>query len=673
MPRAPDGPILAADSLYCNAWLRKEWIWGSHQIWSSFEDGQSLALKSMSCLSLPTLARDGLIRLVRIGTDIPILLRKLESRSLDGIGLIPGGDSRFTYVQTETLGSGTRETKSISDTTVISSDILLSLMSTAGSNPSHENPRIRLIRSTIAPTERELKVSELLCRVVKAISSTPGHARSAARGFRIEGLLRAVPSETAAPFVAAAALLGDGSGSDTVNELGTWIEFDLTPFPVENAPLLHVVRTMLRMALLLHCLLSFDHVPREAVSEPFLRLIERAAALVARPAPNEEEASRPLATVLLSLRRSLGTLVVCALDRYITAARSELATRLLLDNNMFYVWMDSVARSMAIDGESAVVFARAIRLLRLAPNAASRFRKVLDKSPSFPSFLYIVGRSLSLASRGTDQGGRTFMTALNRPLVEIAGEILLLWPSHARSELLVEALGSVFRGTTGSMDTYILSVFEILERENAVLVGSIVVPRWISKSSASLEKIDLQSIQTSIDWFGNDQTSQMESCDLRFLSSLILQLVEDAGVSWKYLVESNLIGSIVIQLSSDAEQQRSSSAALLDRVYWSFWNHCNVRERNEIGTILESLRSSLVTELIFPRVPKIVSLFVSRALQVAMRPAHDLFVQVNKFFLRRPSIDLDVGLLWTSSFILSDAVIGLGCSDALRIVLRKRR
>ncbi|KAF9973119.1 hypothetical protein BGZ73_003652 [Actinomortierella ambigua] len=108
-------------------------------------------------------------------------------------------------------------------------------------------------------------------------------------------------------------------------------------------------------------------------------------------------------------------------------------------------------------------------------------------------------------------------------------------------------------------------------------------------------------------------------------------------------IEMNGLGFIVATLSSNDENMRRAAYFLLDEFYTIFAN-VQLREKNQMKLVLDSLKNSVVEredDQAPPRIPSVITLFVTHAIISVLRPDHFMYPHVNKFCLQRPTMDLE--------------------------------
>lgn len=400
---------------------------------------------------------------------------------------------------------------------------------------------------------------------------------------------------------------------------------------------------------------------------------------------NRQTVSHQLRRLELSARRSQAHLAV---SRLASTAESgiKFIRDLLIEQGLFVLWLDRVARTVTLDVEAAQVFAAFLAACAGDPKTSKHLRKLLDRSPSYPSVLFVIGSVLSSLARPGD--AQHSQLGILTVVVDLASTLAIIHPHHPRCEILVESLAMAYRGTMHRHDQKIRSTLSQLE-EAGIWVSNSGLGRFFSLSEdTGARRWDARKVFETINDFGRPSFahSNPNLYDPDFLLAAASFIVLEGKTSWHDMIENHVVGTLVAFLSSEEPRVRVAAAAMLDRVFSLFDNdRAAFRERNQIDTLLESFRNAIVIEGGgVPRVPKIVTAFLGHALQIATRPAHELFLQVNKFFLQRPNMDLDdipmlYELLYSSdddhrvkrAFILNLLEIGAGIPSDYKLYQRR--
>lgn len=69
-----------------------------------------------------------------------------------------------------------------------------------------------------------------------------------------------------------------------------------------------------------------------------------------------------------------------------------------------------------------------------------------------------------------------------------------------------------------------------------------------------------------------------------------------------------------------------------------------MREKNQLLLLMDALRNAIVERddgVAPPRIPAVITAFVTQALTTLLKPDHFMYPHVNKFCLQRPVIDLE--------------------------------
>ncbi|KAF9285338.1 hypothetical protein BGZ88_009569 [Linnemannia elongata] len=108
-------------------------------------------------------------------------------------------------------------------------------------------------------------------------------------------------------------------------------------------------------------------------------------------------------------------------------------------------------------------------------------------------------------------------------------------------------------------------------------------------------------------------------------------------------IEVNGLGYIIVALSSGDENMRFAAYSLLDDFY-PLLSQSTMREKNQLLLLMDALRNAIVERddgVAPPRIPAVITAFVTQALTTLLKPDHFMYPHVNKFCLQRPVIDLE--------------------------------
>ncbi|KAG0273711.1 hypothetical protein BGZ95_010495 [Linnemannia exigua] len=108
-------------------------------------------------------------------------------------------------------------------------------------------------------------------------------------------------------------------------------------------------------------------------------------------------------------------------------------------------------------------------------------------------------------------------------------------------------------------------------------------------------------------------------------------------------IEVNGLGYIMVALSSSDDNMRLAAYSLLDDFY-PLLSQTTMREKNQLMLLMDAFRNAIVERddgTAPPRIPAVITAFVTQALTTLLKPDHFMYPHVNKFCLQRPVIDLE--------------------------------
>ena len=175
---------------------------------------------------------------------------------------------------------------------------------------------------------------------------------------------------------------------------------------------------------------------------------------------------------------------------------------------------------------------------------------------------------------------------------------------------------------------------------------------------------------SSIDWFLDSvrprrirlsiktlstETPHDASYDPEYLLPLLLHMFDSIDVvPVRRLVETGLVGYVVVCMSSDSLTIRTKAYDLLGRYFQMLEIQQSqgllagggFRERPQIQLLLDSFRGAI--ERAYMKIPSLLAVFVADAIKILLRPGHAIYAQVNNFLLARPTLDLtDVPMFYS--------------------------
>ncbi|EMR08980.1 hypothetical protein PNEG_02755 [Pneumocystis murina B123] len=136
-----------------------------------------------------------------------------------------------------------------------------------------------------------------------------------------------------------------------------------------------------------------------------------------------------------------------------------------------------------------------------------------------------------------------------------------------------------------------------------------------------------------------------------FLPLVLAYLISNEHILIKFLIDSNILGYVLISLSSDDRTIRKMALTVLSM----FENKIICfSEKNQILMFFQLLKSSIsLSGMELEPIPYVVSLFMALSIQIIINPSHFLFDEVCRFYLQRSKLDFhDIPIffsLWNSS------------------------
>ena len=113
---------------------------------------------------------------------------------------------------------------------------------------------------------------------------------------------------------------------------------------------------------------------------------------------------------------------------------------------------------------------------------------------------------------------------------------------------------------------------------------------------------------------------------------------EASNTELRRFVECGALSFSLLLLSSADDEERALAYGLVG----SFYNRAEnskMRERHQVLIALTSIRNAIVEEN--QRISPTLTIFVGRAVRIALQPRNELYPIINKFLLQRPLLDLD--------------------------------
>ncbi|KAG0220462.1 ribosome 60S biogenesis N-terminal-domain-containing protein [Mortierella sp. GBAus27b] len=385
-----------------------------------------------------------------------------------------------------------------------------------------------------------------------------------------------------------------------------------------------------------------------------------------------EEAARRLTVVLDKNGDAEWLEPVC--DRlYDLLEEHALERKLSIDQKILFELV-SFAIEKALDN---------VELVRFSACLAKHYHAKTTQSSVLPQILQTLFKhrqfsSLIMATAPTTKGIVPENLKSRLAIVQLIYTLTILEPETCCKAGFLPTLLAAYSASTSVADQLILSVLRITESQTA---GSISnrAPLWGSAAentkasgslfgqaiiNESLDLIDPNMMMISIIQFPVDReleclapsVTKADYCeetlkrrgnpiyDPCFMLPLFgTYMAFGNQLDCRRLIEVNGLGMVVMALSSVDENMRFAAYSLLDDFY-SILMNANMREKNQLLLLLDTFKNSIIDRedgVAPPRIPAVITTFITHALSSLLRPEHFMYPHVNKFCLQRPTIDLE--------------------------------
>ena len=125
-----------------------------------------------------------------------------------------------------------------------------------------------------------------------------------------------------------------------------------------------------------------------------------------------------------------------------------------------------------------------------------------------------------------------------------------------------------------------------------------------------------------------------------FAASLVFDLI--TPVDLYLFFKSNLFSIIVMGLSNTCEKTRMASSSCMNSIY-TILTSSSLKEKQFLMILMDSLRNAIISDgKNVPRIPRIVTYFVSQASVILLNAESVMYPLVNRFLLQRPILDFKV-------------------------------
>ncbi|KTW28440.1 hypothetical protein T552_01702 [Pneumocystis carinii B80] len=248
---------------------------------------------------------------------------------------------------------------------------------------------------------------------------------------------------------------------------------------------------------------------------------------------------------------------------------------------------------------------------------------------------------------------------------------------------IIERIYNVYTGTTNAVDVILLDIlqkYEELVRYNffnkkiilniqsetkkdipleisfdtnniTIFLSSEILKKSIySFPIANESLLDFSQIYKDDLWLYCDIVENVYDSSF-FLPLVLAYFVSDGHISIKFLIDSNILGYVLISLSSNDKSIRKMALTVLSM----FENKIVCfSEKNQILMFFQLLKSSIsLSGMELGPIPYVSSLFMALSIQIIINPSHFLFDDVCRFYLQRSKLDFyDIPIffsLWDSS------------------------
>jgi hypothetical protein len=224
----------------------------------------------------------------------------------------------------------------------------------------------------------------------------------------------------------------------------------------------------------------------------------------------------------------------------------------------------------------------------------------------------------------------------------------------------LEKLVPLYHGTVKASDRVLLSIFAMYETRLGISSLTWIQNEWTNKGKGDiLQSLDIsRMIQTLVDFPVDQNIEQVlekeytvgcyESVyylyDISFLIPFAASLLLDTRntLDLSLFIKSNLLGIVIMGLSSTSEQTRRASSSVLVKFY-ELLNSSDLSERIFLILLFNALKNAIICDTnIPPRIPTMITYFVAQSSIVLMNSESLMYPLINRFLLQRPVLDLKV-------------------------------
>ncbi|KAJ3158556.1 hypothetical protein HDU86_002781 [Geranomyces michiganensis] len=306
----------------------------------------------------------------------------------------------------------------------------------------------------------------------------------------------------------------------------------------------------------------------------------------------------------------------------------------------------------------------------------SQFQTVVQVSPRS------IAEEMDAAAEDDPARLKLCRLAAKTELLKILRTLMVLDPTRCCKTSYLSVLAQSYFGTVHESDVAMLELWKTYETVAGISVelyarqwGQIddgTDSAWAATLTPSdaLAKVDPIWMAHTCHSFptGNAYNSGVFSArhsplyDPEFLLPMICSAVivpegrEGPFASSRQLLETNALALAIAALSCDRDATRRAGYFILDLAYAQLIADTDgLRERNQVLLALDGLKNAITvrTDAVIskyattetreesPRISGIMAVFFAQSVMIAMKPEHEMYSLINRFFLQRPTVDME--------------------------------
>ncbi|KAJ3178488.1 hypothetical protein HDU87_003562 [Geranomyces variabilis] len=272
--------------------------------------------------------------------------------------------------------------------------------------------------------------------------------------------------------------------------------------------------------------------------------------------------------------------------------------------------------------------------------------------------------------------------AAKTELLKLLQTVMVLDPTRCCKTSYLSALAQSYTGTVHESDRAVLEIWKTYETVAGISVeayarqwGQIddgTDAAWAATLTPSdaLAKVDQAWMAHTCQSFpsGDVCSSNVYSArhsplyDPDFFLPLISSAIvlpegrEGPYASPRQLLETNSLALAIAALACDRDATRRAGYFILDLAYNQLIADAEgLRERNQVLLALDGLKNVITirSDAVIskyattesrdetPRISGIMAVFFAQAVMIAMKPEHEMYSLINRFFLQRPTVDME--------------------------------